>query len=222
MRILEDKETGLTWYTPDIVTDERGYNKYNAIDEKALNDIFLELNSWQSENINEYILGDDYCYELGDFLKDLGGNKFKHFFAYDHGDLVASILMRHSDKLIFHATLRSYIIDHNEVGIRRKKGVFLPLDLAQKALDNDNGENNSIVEYFVVSPKHQGQGVGTRALWSVNHNLDFFTNNNLNSISTTIHRSNEASKKVFTRNNYLKPYDYYTSYSQLDFYFNIM
>ena len=187
MEKLKDKETGLVWY------------KSNRSNESA--EIISELDSWKSASIKTYIS----CKQnLGEFLqvrKAIAPNTRNQFFAYDGGDLVATALTSSALHLSKQTTFEE-LCEYYKFKVRENE-TDLPIETVKKIFEGNNNHNNDEILYLVVNPIYHNFGYGTNSVNTIVKNLDFFApNSEHNSISTSIHKENFASQKVFERNGF--------------------
>lgn len=216
MKELEDKATGLTWYVPEFKTiieknkldeDIIYFDKNSFIDEdtKALEEFRKELNQEHSEAITQYVTGN--CQNLGDFILWSSFDGRYPAFCFENGKLVATAVISPNGPLNKIHELHQYIDfcqSHPDICQKGLKG-YISYNQAQKILQKSTTKSNTDIDYLVVVPNHQGQGVGTRAIYSITHNLQFFSPNGPTStIYTLIHKQNTPSLKAFERNNFKK------------------
>ena len=63
--------------------------------------------------------------------------------------------------------------------------------------------NRATIEFLVVNPKLNGQGIGTRMISSIQNNTEWFAQNDkINRWVVSIDNSNEPSKKAFLKNKF--------------------
>ena len=210
MRVLRDEKTGLVWVTPEtIAIKASGEKVFSAEDAKLVREFQMELDTFDSENIKKYVTGQNF--KLGEFMSACVDKHNSQYYAFDDGRLVATVLIDSKAPLVEEEQLATYAIFCEMKGVQGIEG-YLSLKDAKRALDNDRQNNNSIIEFLAVSPNHQGRGVGTRAVMSIDQNLDFFSGNvPHNVVSTRINRQNIASLKAFKRNGFETIYNHYAN-----------
>ena len=120
--------------------------------------------------------------------------------------------------------LKMYLQFCNEHGIDGVNGCLKVADVLH-ALKNDNGKNNSYIDYIAVKPNKFGNGIGTRMVSSIKEVPTFFLGvtdkSEVNLTRANIHKTNDASIKIFKRNNFLPIYEDYISLLGFNEYFNI-
>ena len=188
MQYFFDQERGILWYEGDYSIGTQEMSQ--------------ELNSWDSDGINDYIISRDQM-KLGDFTNALQDFKtYRRFFGYIDGELSAVVVMNGGDRLKSKNLLLEHIIN-SDFGTLKPTKQILSANKAQGIVFNDNNRNNDYILYLIVAPQRQGRGYGTRVVSSIKNNIEFFAKNSLhNSLSTQIHDKNIPSQKVFERNNF--------------------
>ena len=177
MKKLIDNDVNLTW---EIYPTKDVYKYYKKNED--FNNTISILNSWQSENINDFITS-LYLLKLGDFfcenllssyeLKNNQGNNLFLLLAYEDKELVGTIILNNQSQNI---------------------------STDFKLTDNIN---NLRIEYIVVNPDKQNIGVGTRMIKSIINNQKVLSNYKpVNGITTDIDNENTASQKAFLKNNF--------------------
>ncbi|MBE5738733.1 MAG: GNAT family N-acetyltransferase [Clostridiales bacterium] len=203
MRQLEDKKAGLVWLVPEIESIQHGGPVYIPEDTALLEDFRKELNESKSRNISKFVTGN--CSGLGDFMLWAIMDKKYPCYAFEDGRLVATAIINPNNELVKLQEVRNYIRfceDNPSVCADGIKG-YISYKKAKQILARARKNNNSDIDYLVVVPKSQGKGIGTRAVSSISHNLDFFSPENpVSTLTTEIHKKNTASQKIFQRNGF--------------------
>ncbi len=202
MKMFEDSVNELVWYTAQYIDTINGEKVFASEDIKQLNELRLELNSWQSEDIERYITRRAL---LGDFLSFCYTSC--SYFAYDSGDL-AAVVMLENGSVIEMMDLQRYIEYCEKYGINGVERC-LSLNDAIDVLDNSTVHNSAYLDYIVAAPHMLGKGkrIGTRAISSINTNPEFFTGSpDIRYMSAGIHNCNTASKVAFQRSGWLPIY----------------
>lgn len=177
MKRLIDNDVNLTW---EIYPTKDVYKYYKKNED--LNNTISTLNSWQSENINDFITS-LYLLKLGDFfcenllssyeLKNNQGNNLFLLLAYEDKELVGTIILNNQSQNI---------------------------STDFKLTDNIN---NLRIEYIVVNPDKQNMGIGTRLIKSITKNQSIFSfDTTTNGICADIDNENIPSQKAFLKNHY--------------------
>ena len=225
MRILDDKKRGLVWCKLGKFED------FKAEDYEAHNDFRKELNSWSTHpnfaKIQEYILGSSpnggYS-DFGSFMQSYNHDNRSVFYAFDHGEMVGVCVTTSNAYLHDYVKLKMYLQFCKEHGIDGVNGCLSVSDI-NYAFNNDNGKNNSYIDYIATNPKLFGRGYGTRMVSSIKNIPTFFLGVNdkseVNLTRTCIHNTNDASKEIFKRNGFLPIYEDYISLQGFHEYFNI-
>ncbi len=200
MRVLEDKDNELLW---------KGFHLAVDSDEVLLDGDLKEfdscidtLNTWHSHNIGEYIIRGE---NLGDYLKEFNkslpyGNQYLYC-AMQGSDMVATAYITAREYLVPKYALERYI-QNIEVG----EGVeYVTISDAEEILARDNGENAVDINYLIVNPQFQNQGVGTRVIRSITENLEYFTTaKDISTVMAFVHGRNIASQKAMLKNKFKK------------------
>lgn len=203
MRKLEDKTTGLTWLIPEVAEMVYDNPVYTAEDASLLEDFRRELNECKSKNISKFVTGN--CNGLGDFMQWAIMGKKSPCYGFEDGKLVTTAVFSPNNKLSKIQQLRDYIAhcESNPHVFGCGMDGYLSYRKAKSIMQNRNDSNNADIDYLVVVPNAQGHGVGTRAVYSITHNLGFFAPENpIETITSQIHMKNTASKIVFARNGF--------------------
>ena len=177
----------ITWYKDDL-----GYDA---------NQLNSELDSWKSDEINEFVTGGT---NLGYMTR--GTTMFatgtEQFYGFINNKLVSTVLLR-ENKLI-DEDLQYQLLTHiqnNKRGFEfQNKNGIISTDKAFQLLERPDF---SEVSYLIVKPAEQGKGYGTRIVTSIKNNLDFFMPNaTLDAFGTTINFENIPSINVFNKNGF--------------------
>ena len=127
------------------------------------------------------------------------------FFGLVDGKLATSIVLANH-----HGFPVRELIDHmfiaaksDDWDLEAKK--VLSFDNTRRLVDNNRANIPSVyVNFLVVNPDMQGQGIGTNSLRSLDNNRQFFVGDKeYNSLYATINQNNIASRKAFEKNGYL-------------------
>lgn len=221
MRILDDKKRGLVWCNLGKVEN------FNAEDYVCQNDFRKELNSWASHpnfaSIEEFILGSKAS-DFGTFMQHFNQDNRQVFYAFENAEMVGVCVTTGKAYLHDFVKLKMYLHYCAQHKINGVSGCLNVSEIVH-ALNNDTGKNNTYIEYVAVKPSKFGKGIGTRIVSSIKEVPTFFFGVNekseVNLTRTCIHNANEASKKIFQRNNFLPIYEDYISCSGFKEYFNI-
>ena len=153
MRKLEDKKTGLTWYSPRNVIDGEGCWTFATEDIKSVLDITQELNSWSRWDSSLYEYVSNSSLELGDLLNRYVGGPIRLFYAYDSDKLVSVVLM--NDEYVPEYTqIESYVehLEHNNIlGLDGRHKLLQ----AKLLLEGLHKSNNAYCEVIVTNPHLQ-------------------------------------------------------------------
>ena len=200
MRELRDEQTGMVWLSCERLCIADNYMLFNKQDDREVSKLLKEIDSWKHDSIFDYITDQP----LGQFFKDNTVLNEELYFGYDKGKLASIIQMTGGNELKNKHIFRSYINEclYNKTEDRPD---YIKLSDAIVAEENDN-YNNANMYYVITNPRMQGRGIGTRAIMSVNHNLDFFAGEDIkhNTVNAIVHSSNVASQIIFERNGYKK------------------
>ena len=203
MRRLDDKDTGLTWLIPEVTEMLYDNPVYTAEDMSLLEDFRRELNECKSKNISKFVTGN--CNGLGDFMQWAIMGKKSPCYGFEDGRLVATAVFSPNNRFGKAQQLRDYIThcESNPHVFGTGMDGYLSYRKAKSIMQNRSDSNNADIDYLVVVPKAQGRGIGTRAVSSITHNLDFFAPESpIETITSQIHMRNTASKIVFARNGF--------------------
>ena len=193
MREFKDDKTGLTWVACDRGL---GYSVTNPVDEKMVKEHINAINQWKSDNISRFIAWD----EPGEYLSH-GELQEDLYFAYDSGKFAGVSVIETGIDVMYEKLFNQHIENIQRDFTLEDK--YMSLVTAKKVLRSANHDNSTNIEFVVVSPDHQGNGVGTRMVRSITNNTEFFTNNDYNSvISAKAHYTNKASIKMFQKCDY--------------------
>lgn len=214
MRELKDKATGLTWYIPEIASSLTQDYTYIPEDKISIAEFTKELNQYTSEDIHQFVTGN--CAELGSFIQWVLMNNKKSCYCFDNGKLVAASVITPSTNIDRLYELKTYVnyCESNLTSFKEGISGFISYKKAKAIIENASKSNNTSIDYLVVVPPAQNNGVGSRAVRSIKNNQEFFAPyQNIKTISTQIHDDNAKSLKIFKKN----LFDKY-SFSQEDFY----
>lgn len=203
MRKLDDKATGLTWLIPEVTEMLYDNPVYTAEDMALLEDFRRELNECKSKNISKFVTGN--CNGLGDFMQWAIMGKKSPCYGFEDGRLVATAVFSPNNRFSKSQQLWDYVrqCESNRDAFGNGMAGYLSYKKAKSILQNRTDTNNADFDYLVVVPKAQGRGVGTRAVSSIIHNLDFFApESEIETVTSQIHMKNTASKIVFARNGF--------------------
>ncbi len=203
MRKLEDKATGLTWLIPEVTEMLYDNPVYTAEDTSLLEDFRRELNECKSKNISKFVTGN--CNGLGDFMQWAIMGKKSPCYGFEDGRLVATAVFSPNNRFSKSQQLWEYVrkCESNPEAFGSGMAGFMSYRKAKQILQNRSDSNNADIDYLVVVPKAQGRGIGTRAVSSITHNLDFFAPESpIETITSQIHMKNTASKIIFARNGF--------------------
>lgn len=213
MRKLEDKNTGLIWLIPEVKSIVKKQNsssqfytpEYIIDDKVALEELSKELNQYQSDDIRRFVTGN--CDHLGDFIKWSAFNTKLPCYCFEDGKLVATAVITPNNSLGKTNELRSYIefceknIETTQLGLSG----YISLKQAKNILNQSTQNNNTDLDYLVVIPTQQGKGIGTRAVHSITHNMQFFAQDKpVTTIYTQVHKDNTTCHKIMKKNNFNK------------------
>jgi RimJ/RimL family protein N-acetyltransferase len=209
MRKLDDKETGLLWLIPDkkgemfcsgdFVVDFMS----NIDDTRMLEEFRKELNQYHSESITRFVTGN--CENLGDSVLWSAFDERYPCFCFDSGKLVATAIISPNNSLSKKTQIRSYIeyCKKHSCFTLNDLTEYLSYKQAQQILKKATPRNNTDIDYLVVVPPAQNKGVGTRAVRSITHNMDFFAAESpVSTIYTQIHKDNKPSQAIFRKENF--------------------
>ena len=198
MRYLVDKDENIEWLSGDrLLETPQNEVVFNAKDCYNMKDFNLEMNGWKSPNIQDFITSQD----LGDFLFGLSLPE-ERYFAFDGGRFVSCVLFCGREDIHKKIQMIEYLDRCKAKDFYGIEG-FMSRQKVKKALENNLGYNNSRLEYLVVNPSMQGNGIGTRTVRSILNNLDFFAGDfKHNTVETLVHEENIASNKVMKRNGF--------------------
>ena len=119
--------------------------------------------------------------------------------------MVATAVLCPNNSLSVIPEIKAYIEyckNHNHF-LHNNFSEYLSYKQAQRILRNTTQTNNTEINYLVVVPPAQNKGVGTRAVRSITHNMDFFAPENpIATIYTQIHKDNIPSQVIFRKENY--------------------
>lgn len=204
MRKLEDKDTGLTWILPEIESVIEQDRILYAEDKAMLEEFTKELNQYQSTEIRRFVTGT--CENLGDFFSWVNINNCRPCYCFDDGKLVGAAIIEPNNALDHVNELVSYI-KYCENCHFAKNGLsgYIPYAKAKHILKKATTNNNTSIDYLVVIPPAQNRGVGTRAVKSITHNMEFFApDKKVRTVNTQIHKANKPSQAVFRRDSFSK------------------
>ncbi len=200
MRQLEDKETGLIWVIPEVDTImEQGTPLFQK-DRTILEEFTKELNEYSSPAISKFVTA-DYA-KLGTFIEWAVMGKKEPCYCFEDGKLVATALINPNNALGHRNELLTYIKYCESTISSHSNGLpgYISYKKAKQLLKSISDDNNASIDYLVVIPPAQNKGIGTRAVHSITHNMDFFApNKTVTTIDTQIHKANKPSQAIFTR-----------------------
>lgn len=202
MRKLEDKSTGLVWVLPEIESAIEPDRLLFPEDKAMLDEFTKELNQYQSATITRFVTGD--CAKLGDFMIWVNMGNRRPCYCLEDGKLVAAAIIEPNNALDHMNELVSYIkyCEHNNFAKDGLAG-YISYKKAKDMLRKATTSNNTNIDYLVVVPPAQNKGVGTRAVRSITHNMDFFAPDKaVHTIHTQIHKANKPSQAVFKRDSF--------------------
>lgn len=204
MREFLDKNTGITWVTPEVSKIEFNTPMFIQSDQRVLDEFTNELNENDCDDagISEFVTGGDI--RLGSFISWALDKFSRPFYAFDDGRLVGTAVINgHSD---LDTIALEHFIDYLEANKRSlPDGMagYLSHKRANKILASADDENNTDINYIIVIPKAQGRGVGTRMLASIKANPQFFSHNPFTqTTSAIVHKNNVPSQTIFRRNDF--------------------
>ena len=203
MRRLNDKSTGLTWLIPEVTEILHDNPVYTAEDMVLLEDFRKELNDCNSENISKFVTGN--CDGLGNFILWTIMGKKSPCYGFEDGRLVATAVISPNNQFGKMKELKDYIKYCEENPSIYSNGIqgYISYKKAKMAVERATASNNTDIDYLVVIPKAQGRGIGTRAVSSITHNLDFFApEKEIATVTSQIHKKNTASQIIFARNGF--------------------
>ena len=211
MRKLDDKETGLLWLIPEEI-DKSGFSINNRAwdnpiyipeDKKMIKEFVKELNQYHSDSITRFVTGN--CENLGDFILWSAFDERYPCFCFDSGKLVATAVISPNNTLSKKTQIRSYIeyCKKHSCFTLNDLTEYLSYKQAQQILKKATPRNNTDIDYLVVVPPAQNRGIGTRAVQSITHNMDFFApDTKVFTIYTQIHKDNKPSRAIFKKESY--------------------
>ena len=177
MKKLIDNDVHLLWHIYPTKEVAKKYKK-----DTKFKDITAELNSWESENIDEYITSLAHL-KLGNFLcenllshYEINNNKGSNFYlllALQNNEIVGVIILNNNSQNI------------------------------TTDFKLDNNENNLRIEYIIVNPNKQNMGIGSRMIKSIINNQDTLSSNKpTNGIVSDIDNENIPSQHAFLKNHF--------------------
>ena len=202
MRKLEDKNTGLVWILPEVESVITPEPPLFPEDKAMLDEFTKELNQYQSAAITRFVTGN--CANLGDFLVWVDMDNRRPCYCFEDGKLVAAAVIDPNNALDHMNELVSYIkfCEHSNFSQNGIAG-YISYKKAKEILKKATSTSNTNIDYLVVVPPAQNKGVGTRAVSSITHNMDFFApNKKIETVHTQIHKANTPSQVVFHKNNF--------------------
>ena len=200
MRALQDN--GITWYSSDRVFEADGKTIVNFDDTRCIDEWVKEADCWLSSNIREYI----YPYNPASYIRTMSDNDDELYFGYEDGKLASIVSVTSNRYICQFVEFTEYIAECKDLGIDSKPD-YLNLYQAMRALINAKPDNNSSINFLMVNPHMQNRGIGTRAVKTILHNMDYFTTNeDNNTMQSLIHYKNIASQKVFRKNDFYPIY----------------
>ncbi|MBE5757902.1 MAG: GNAT family N-acetyltransferase [Clostridiales bacterium] len=189
MRKLNDLDVDLSWeiYTTKEVATAKKTNKH-------LLQLLTNLNTWESQNINDFITYTPQI-KLGNFIfsnltqnyniRNDRGKGFSLVVAYEENEIVGIAILNSKS----HDISIDFKLDDNNTTLR--------------------------IEYIIVNPNFQNQGVGTRMIKSITDHQKYFSSNKVtNGVVADIDNENTNSRKAFLKNNFriVMPASYISKY----------
>lgn len=205
---LYDSKNQLRFCVPEVEDIYLGNQIYNKEDDGIVTQLQKHINGINSPEITKYVLGPDFKFGLGEFVKQVSAMRnFHQCYVFEKDKLVATfIFSKH----------RSVYCEHNMFSALQKGDdkarLNEPIANGNNYIDyrsirryvlNNLGFNNTMVDYLVVLPEYQGRGIGTRIVSSITRNPEFFGGIvPTNAMLTCIAGDNIPSQKVFNRNGF--------------------
>lgn len=188
METFKDDFNEITWYKDDL-----GYEADKIVE---------ELNSWHSDNINEYVCETS---KLGNAFRMISEDKgnVDQFFGFADGKFVSTILLSKED--IDRYDRLFFELKQNITNNKLKKDLIdgkTPLsNKVSRHVLRDMSCNQ--IYYLVVNPNEQNKGYGTRVVGSIKNNKGFFLPcREQLKLGTMIHHTNNPSMSVFEKNGF--------------------
>lgn len=209
MKALNDEKNNLIWHYFD------SNENMQPQDEGLFSQKIEELNTWDNHansGIETYIKGGSDL-SFGSFMKRFIAFQPKTrrllFFHDSNQNEIAGVCVLNTKQKLSH---KQYLKDYIKHCVKFKKMASTQKEItvidAIKALTNNNDSNNLSIDFLVINPAFHKKGFGSRAIKSLLDNAGELSNQqNINAIETSIHESNQASKRIFDKNNFKLFYD---------------
>lgn len=195
MKVLQDKERELIWYTFNHKDDYKFASHLRRLDS-----YLKEVDKWGEYDSVKAFMGSGK--PLGHHLYNYSDNTLDthmYFGTNLQGQLMTVLVASRNDFLKNSNALLEYLKEGFDDRCETEE--YITKKQITTLFKNDD-YNNLFLSYNVVNPKHHNEGIGTRVLQSVKNNLEFFAGENCNNLQMIVDKSNLASHRVVYKNGF--------------------